>query len=147
MKRGVAFLDRDKNSTACRANFAASGQRAFYRRPVARRFDNPGGQKDRIARRRRPEQFNRVLGRHGARHFLRIGFLHQVISRGPVAVTIQQRSDDPAVQNAGECFVLLLRLPLRNDFIALSKAANMQSIRIGGTTTKASVVRRVRFLK
>ena len=41
--------------------------------------------------------------------------------RRPVAVTIEQRPDDPAIENAGKCLVFRLRFPFRHDFIAAAE--------------------------
>src|ERR1041384_253397 len=64
----------------------------------------------------------------------------------PVAMTVEQRADYSAAQHAVECLVLLARLPLGNNHIAFRKAAHVQTLRIRGSTTKASEIRRVSFL-
>ena len=48
------------------------------------------------------------------------GLLHQVISRRPVAVTIEQRADDPATQHSGKRFLISLRLESGDNLIALN---------------------------
>ena len=77
----------------------------------------------------------------GARTF------HQVIGGRPIAMAIEQRSDDPAVQNAGERFIFQFRFPFRDDFIPVEKTTNVQAIRIRRATTKARVGWRVFFLE
>ena len=78
---------------------------------------------------------------------VRSGFLHQVISRGPVAVAVQKRADDPAAQHSGERLLIFLGLKRRNYLIALWKAANMQAFFIRRATTKARVIGRISFLE
>ena len=74
------------------------------------------------------------------------GLLHQVVGRGPVAVTIEQRPDDAAAQHSGERFLISLRLKRRDDFIAAREASNVQALLIRRATTKARIVWRVSFL-
>ena len=93
----MAFFDRDKNATAGCASFSAGAQRAVNRRAVTGEIDNVRGKEDRTVGRSRPEKFDRVLSGHGARWMIRAGVFHQMISRGPVAVTIEQRPNDFAI--------------------------------------------------
>src|SRR5215813_2808584 len=65
---------------------------------------------------------------------------------GPVAMTVEQGADDAAAQHAVERLVLLARLPLGDDLVAVRKAAHVQTLRIRRSTTKASEIRRVSFL-
>jgi len=147
MVRGMAFLHCDKGAAAGRAYFPAAAQRAFNRRAISSRFDDFRAEVDRPVGRRRTEQFDRVIGSHGARNAVRAGLFHEVISRGPVAMAIEQRADDSAVQNSGKSFVFLLRLPFRHDRVALRKTANAQALRISRPATPAPIVRRVFFLE
>ena len=62
-------------------------------------------------------------------------------------MTIQQRSDDAAIEHSFERLVLLTGLPLSNHFITLGEATNVQTLRIRGSATKAGVVGGVGFLK
>jgi hypothetical protein len=62
--------------------------------------------------------------------------VHQVISGGPVAMTVEQRADYPAAQHSFEGFVFGLRLPVSHDFVALWKAANVEPFFIGRPTAK-----------
>src|SRR5437763_2345137 len=75
------------------------------------------------------------------------GALHQMIGRGPVAVTIEQRADNSAVQNAGKRFVFRLGLPLSHNFAVLGKTSDPQTIAIRRTATPARISRSVLFLK
>src|ERR1041384_7775875 len=65
----------------------------------------------------------------------------------PVAVAIEKRTDDPAVQNSGERLVFFFRHPLGHDFIATDEAANVEAVRIRWPTTEAGVLRCVKFLE
>ena len=73
--------------------------------------------------------------------------LHQVPGRGPVAVAIEQRADDTAIQDAGKRFIFRLRFPFRYDHVAFRKAADAQAFRVGWPAAPTGVVRRVLFLK
>jgi len=44
--------------------------------------------------------------------------LHQVPGRSPVAVAIEQRADDTAIQDAGKRFIFRIRFPFRYDHVA-----------------------------
>ena len=103
MKRWMTFFDRDEDSTARRANFSASAQRSLNRRAVSGPsrtdtiIDNVRRKRDWAVGRRWSQKLNRIFGSHGARRTIRGGALHQMISGGPVAVTIEQRPDDSAI--------------------------------------------------
>jgi len=147
MVRGMAFLHCDKGAAAGRAYFPAAAQRAFNRRAISSRFDDFRAEVDRPVGRRRTEQFDRVIGSHGARNAVGAGLFHEVISRGPVAMAIEQRADDSAVQNSRESFVSWLRLPLRHDCVPFRKTANAQALGVGRAAAPAGIVRRVFFLE
>ena len=138
---------RDENSATRSANFPAGAQCSFDGRAIIRQIDNFRGKKDRIVRRRRPQQFDRIFRCDGAWRVILFRALHQMISRCPVAVTIEQRADDAAIQNAIKSLVLLLRFPLSDDFAILRETLNMQAVRIRRPTTPADIVRSVFFLK
>src|SRR5215510_14172076 len=65
---------------------------------------------------------------------------------GPVAMTVEQRAYNAAAQHAFKRLVFLTRLPLGDNFIAIRKAAHVQTLRIRRSTTKAREIRRVSFL-
>src|SRR2546423_14546045 len=65
----------------------------------------------------------------------------------PVAVAIQERADDAAVQNSRERLVFFLRRPLGHHFIAADEAANVETVRIRRAATEAGIGRRVKFLE
>src|SRR5690606_8392806 len=82
-----------------------------------------------------------------ARQLARPGALQEVPGRGPVAVAVEQRADDPAVQHPGECLVVRLRRPLAHQFLALDEAAQAETLLVGRTAAEAHVVLRVAFLQ
>src|SRR5438874_2846029 len=73
--------------------------------------------------------------------------LHQMIRCSPVAMTIEQRANDTAIQNSVERFVFLLRFPFGNHFAIFWKTADMQSFGVRRTAAPAGIIRRVFFLK
>ena len=78
---------------------------------------------------------------------VRAGVFHQMIGRGPVAMAIEQRADDSAVQDSGKRLVFLLRLPFSNDLAVFDEAANMQTLAVRWTATEAGILGSVLFLK
>src|SRR5262245_57978001 len=61
-------------------------------------------------------------------------------------MAIEQRSDDAAIQNPGECFVFGSRLPFRHQLISFHEAAYVQPARIRRTATKTRACGRIEFL-
>src|ERR1700731_94992 len=153
MKCGMTFLHPDKNSATSRTNISTGRQSPLHRRAMAgpsrtgTKVDNLGRKMHRTVCRRRPQQFDRVFGRDRARRLIGLRAFHEMIRGRPIAVTIEQRSDDAAVQNSGKRFVFFLRLPFGHDVVASGKTADMQAIRIGWTATETGVSRRVLFLE
>ncbi len=70
-----------------------------------------------------------------------------MIRRRPIAMTVEQRADDAAIQNSGKRLVLFRRLPFGNDLAVLRKAANPQSLRIRRAAPPARIVRSILFLE
>ncbi len=147
MIRGMSLFDRDKNSATRGANFSAGAQRPLDGRAIIRQIDNPGGQKDRIARRRWSQQFDGVLRGDGAWRAILFCVLHQMIGCRPIAMTIEQRADDAAIQNPIKSFVFFLWFPFSNDFAVFRETSDMQSMRVRRSATPARVVRSKFFLK
>ena len=143
----MAFPHRDENSATGRANFSAAAQRALNRGAIAAQLDNMRGQQDWTVGRRRAQQFDGILSRHSAWRMISARLFHQMIRRGPVAVTIKQRPDYPTIQHAGKCFVLRLWFPFRDDFIVLCETSNSQTVGIRWPATPARICRAVLFLK
>ena len=72
---------------------------------------------------------------------------HQMISRRPIAVTVEQCADNAAVQRASKSFVFLVRLPLSDYFVILRIAPDVQPFWICRAATEAGTVGSVFFLK
>ena len=123
----MSGFDRDERSATGCADLVVRDQLAFdiadcqltlpHARPVLPAIG-----------RRRAQELDRVLGGDGARWLVSAGLLHQVPRRGPVAMAVEQRADDAAAQHSFKRFVLLARLPLGDDFIAIRKAADVQAL-------------------
>ena len=143
----MAFLHRDKNSATNGADFSAGAQCPLDGRAIIRQIHNSGRKKHRIVRRSWSQQFDRIFRSDRAWRAILVCTFHQMISRCPVAVAIEQRADDAAIQNAIKSLVLLLRFPLSDDFAILRETLNMQAVRIRRPTTPADIVRSVFFLK
>src|SRR5437773_11710225 len=72
---------------------------------------------------------------------------HQVIGGRPIAMTVEQRADNAAIQDPGKRFVFLLWFPFCNDFAVLRKTANTQSFGIRRAAPPARIVWSIRFLQ
>ena len=89
MIRGMAFLHRDEDPTACGANFSSSSQRSLDGRTVIRYLNNLGREKHGIVRRRWPEQFDGVFRSDCARRAIFACAFHQMICGRLVAMSIE----------------------------------------------------------
>ena len=147
MIRRVAFFHRHKQSPACSANLSAGAQCSVDGRTVISDLNNLGREKHGVVRRCRPQQFDGVFRSDRARWAIIACAFHQVVRCRPVAVAIEQRANDSAVQNSMERFVFLLRFPLSDDFAVLRETTNMQASRICRTAAEANVFRCVLFLE
>src|SRR5262249_30586237 len=98
--RRVPLFHRDEHPPARRRHHAPRTERRLDDRLLP--LDGPRlpPQLDRLIHRRRLAQLDVELRRHRARRGLRPHSPHQVVRRRPVTVAIEQRADDPAVQNA-----------------------------------------------
>ncbi len=147
MKRGMTFFHRDKNSATRCAYLSTRGECPFNRRTIVGQIDNLCGEKNRAIRRRGSEQFDCILRRDSARRMILPCVLHQMIGCRPIAMAIEQRADDAAIQNPLKRFVFFFWSPLCNHFPVFRKAADMQSFGIRRTTTPTGILRCVLFLK
>ena len=102
---------------------------------------------ERDVHRGRPLQGDVELGGHGARRLRGARLVHQVVRRGPVAVAVEQRSGDPAVQNPVERLVVPLRPPFRDDFVPFDAALDPEAHLVRGPAPEAAVLRRVPVLQ
>jgi len=121
----MTFFHGNKNAATRGTNFLSRAQRAFDGRAIIRKIDNLGGKKHRTIRRRWPQQFNCIFRRDSARRVILVRAFHQMISRCPVAMAIEQRADNATIQNTVKRFVFLLGFPLSEDFAVFWKTANV----------------------
>ncbi len=147
MKRGMTFGHGDECPATSRAHFSASGQSSFDGRASLGGLDHFGRKMNRTIGRRRPQKLDRVISSNRARRTRLSPALHQMPGGSPIAMAIEQRADDPAVQNAGKRLIFFLRFPLGDHFIAARETADVQTFRIRRTATKAMILRRKLFLK
>src|SRR5215211_8331446 len=126
MKGWMALLHGNKDTATGSANFSAGRERPFYGRPSVLRFGNSSGERDRSSSRSRMQELNTVFGCDRARRMILSGDLHELPGRCPVTVTVQQSSNDSAIQHALERFVAGLRVPLGDKFIPVRKTSNPQ---------------------
>ena len=121
----MTFFHRNENSAARCADFSASDECSFNGCAIVCQIDNLRGKKYRIVRRRWPEQFDCILRRDSAWRMILVRILHQVIGGRPIAMAIEQRADDAAIQNSLKRLVFFLWLPLRDDFAVFWKTPDM----------------------
>jgi hypothetical protein len=93
-----------------------------------------------------PQEFNRVLGGDCAGRMIETFALHQMVGGGPVAMAVEHRAGDAPTQHSRKRFLVGLGLPLCDNFLALRKAANVQTLFVCWSTTKTLQVGRVSFL-
>ena len=111
----MTFFHRNKDSATRCANFSTRGECPFNGRAVVSQIDNFSAKKHRIIRRRWPEQFDCILRRDSARRVILFRMLHQMIGSGPIAMAIEQRADDAAIQDSRKSFIFFLWFPLCDD--------------------------------
>ena len=70
-----------------------------------------------------------------------------MVASGPVAVTIEQRTDDAAVEHALESLVMRLGLPSGDQLVSLDEALDAQPLRVRRAAPEANVVWRVAILQ
>lgn len=85
----MAFPYRHKHSPAGSANLSTRAQRSLDRCTAISYLNDLGGERHGIVRRRRPQQFDRVLSSNCARRAIGARAFHQVIRCCPVAMTIE----------------------------------------------------------
>ena len=125
MISGMTGFDGDECSAPRGANFSARRKFDFNLSAIICGFDHARREQDGRIGRRRAQKFDGVFSRHGAGQ--RGGSfvaLHQKQGGGPVGMAINERTDDAAVQHAGERFVMFLRLPFADHFaVAAARGA------------------------
>ena len=100
--RDVAFAYRDEQTPAGGRDLTAGRQLRLHRDAVVGGGDDATAEVDGTIGGRGALQPDRVFRGHRDRRLIRAASLHQVVSRSPVAVAVEQRPDDPAVQDSRE---------------------------------------------
>jgi len=140
-------FDGDELADAVVAEPVACKQLAFDGDYLADRFDDPGFQVQRAVGRRRSTQLDGVFHSDSAGWVFEILGLHQMPGGGPIAMTVKQRANDAAVEDAREGFMVGFRRPVGHDSVAVNEGSNAQAFFVGRTAAEASVVGRVGFLQ
>jgi hypothetical protein len=142
----MAGLHRNEcSATSCR-DLVVRDQFAFNDCAIIAGFNHAGYQPYGLVRRRWPPQRNLVVSSDRAGRMIGACALHQMIGSRPVAVTVEQRTDDAAAEHSGKRFLISFWLEFRDNFVALRKAANVQTLFVCRAATKTRVVWRVGFL-
>ena len=142
----MAGFDGDKSPATSGADFVMRDQLAFDDRFVVRRLDHARDEFHWTIARRRAQELDRILGRDCAGRFVGAAFLHQVPRCRPVAVTIEERANNPTAQHSLKRFVLLTRLPLSDNLFAICKTPNVQTLRIRRSAAETREIRGICFL-
>ena len=108
--------DGDEGAAACSGDDAIDGQLGIDDDLVARHLDRPGPDLERPIDRRRTAKADRIVGRDTARRPCESAFAHQVHRGRPVRVAVQERPDDPSVEDVVECRMVGEWLPLGAEF-------------------------------
>lgn len=144
----MARLDDDEDAATGRAKFSGvRAELAFDDGPIFGRLQHFGPQAYRPVGRRRAQEFDVILGGDGAGRGFQILLFHESISRRPVAVTVQERPDDAAVEGSGEGLMMGLGLPFRDDFFPARETANMEPASVGRSTAVTYALRSVGLLQ
>ena len=64
---------------------------------------------------------------------------HEMVGCGPVAVAVEKRADDAAVEHSRESLVMCRRGPLRDHFVANGEALDVEPEWVRGTAAEAGV--------
>ncbi len=147
VKCRMTFLDRHECTTARRADLATRSECSVDRCAVAVQIRKTRAQVHRPVCRCRTQELNRVIRGDGAGRAAFARLVHQVPRRRPVAVTIEERADNAAVQDAGERFILQLRLPFGDDVISARKTPHSHAVWICWAATETCILWRVTLLQ
>ena len=122
------------------------GERRFHHRAIAGRLHHVRAQVQRHSHRRGAFERHVKVGGHGAWWRRLAVLVHQVHRRCPVAVAVEERADDPAVEHPGVGLVVRLRLPSGHQAIPHLVALDPQPLVVGGAAAEAAILRRVTIL-
>src|SRR6266404_2617702 len=133
--RMAGFHRDERSATSCRY-LVVRDQFSLNDGAIITGFNHAPYQPHWLVRGRWPPQSNLVISSNCTRRMICAGAFHQVISGGPVAMTVEQRPDDATAQHSRKRFLICLRLKLRDYFVALRKAANAQAFFVRRTAAK-----------
>src|SRR6266550_474312 len=145
ISRMAGFHRNECSATSCR-DLVMRNQLAFDDGTIITGFNHASNQAHWLVGRRWPPQRNLVVSSDRAGRMIGACALHQMIGSRPVTVTVEQRADDTAAEHSGKRFLISFWLEFSDDFVALGKAANVQTLFVCGSATKTRVVGRVSFL-
>src|SRR5258708_4421721 len=143
----MSFLHGHERAAACRCHLAVRLERCLDDRTIALRLHNLRAEVQRGIDRRGALEDDVEVGGDRTRWGLNAGLPHQVDRRGPVAVAIEERAADAAVEDAVEGLVVRLGVPLADERVSLFEAADAEAFLVGWSAAEALVVRRVCLLK
>lgn len=121
MKRRMPLAHGHKNSATPRRHDSAGGDRTLNRGSAIAGVDHPSSQVQGGGNWRGLQHLDRVLRGHGARGDGVVGSLHQMRAAPPVAMAVQQCTDDSAVQHSGKRLVVRGGLKLSDQLPLLQK--------------------------
>lgn len=124
-------LDGHECACACGADFVVRRERAFNCSTIGRDLDGFCRQINLDICWCGTQKFDRIVRSYSAGRCWKLIEFHQMICRCPIAVTIQQRSNDSTIQHAWKRFMKILSAPRCNDFVCLcGHAFDLQTLGI-----------------
>src|SRR6266496_502058 len=143
----MAFLDGDEGAATRGGDVTAGFERRFDDCAISHELGELGSQPDRRIHGGGAAKLHMEVRRNGAGRLVGSLGLHQMIGRRPVAVAVEERADDAAIEHVLESVMVSFRLPSGDDFIAFDEALDVKTFVVGGSATKAYVLRRVAILQ
>src|SRR5882672_11840826 len=146
MIRRMAGLNCDERAAAGCRHFVVRDQLAFHDSTVVCRFNHTRDEMDWLIGWSWPQEFDCVICGDGAGRMIQAEAFHQMVSSRPVTMTVKHGTCDATTQHSRKRFLIRFRLPIGDNFIAVGKAAHVQSFFICRATTKTREIWRVGFL-
>lgn len=142
----MARLNCDERAAAGCRHFVVRDQLAFHDSTVVRRFNYARDKMDWLIGWSWPQEFDCVICGDGAGRMIQAEAFHQMVSSGPVAMTVEHSARDAATQHSRKRFLVTFCLPVSDNFITAGKAADVQPFFVCRSTTKTLQVWRIRLL-
>ena len=133
----MPWLYGDEDRIARRRYLTVRGKRAFYDCLSLRRIGNPCFQFKKNTGWSRCFEGDLVLGCDGARGRLRVVSIHQMPCRCPIAMAIEQRANDSAIDHAFKRKLVVSRRELCINIVTLYEALDLQAQFVGRSATEA----------